>query len=199
MSITGTKLANLIPVTNVTTAELLNAINWAIAHAWPQIKLTTRAENVGTLSASTFVYTLSALDPAPHPDTGVAAVYVQRGNGEPPVLERRVRQRYDQSVDAWTLIFSPDAVSEFDTKAFDVEYQYPHPPIDAIGDTIYMSDAYLVPAVMYWVAQRRLTDQPHDARYWRDIMLLNEEQMRTALKRQRTPWLPMLMKREDTY
>ena len=196
MSITGTTLRALIPATGATDdALLLGAIQWAVYNAWPSLKLMAREADAGTISASTFEYELT-LDPEPHPDIGIAAVYVDREPGAPPVLERRARQRYDQSSGKWTLVFSQAAAGLHDTRRFAVEYQYPHPTPADLSAEMDLPVAYLVPAVTYWLAQRRLSDQPHDARFWRDIMLLNEEQFRAALQRQRTPALTITLERE---
>lgn len=198
MSVTGTTIRNNLPVkTAPSDSEALSALKQAIAASWPMIKLRQYEAEAVTLAANTFTYALSGLSQTPS-DNGIARVYLHHAANEPPRRLRGCRQYYDQDDGTWTLVVPPDIVAAYAGKALDIEYQYPHPTITNLDETITLPYDYLVDACRYWYAQIRLTDQPHDARYWDTLMVAAREDMRESRKRALTPGLqPLPMTTKD--
>jgi len=150
---TGTEVINDMPMdsafkSNSTTN--LAAVNAAIRSSWPMWRMTEYAQG-GTLAASTYEYSLSALttiDPA----TGVAAVFVIPANSYQRDISHRCRQYYSHTDSAWTLVVAPEVITRYATSPFYVEYQYPHPVITALTDTVYAPVRALAVSALLWLS-----------------------------------------------
>lgn len=173
----------------ITDGQIVNALNLAIAHAWPQFRLTEYEAGVVTLAAGDYDYSLAALTNL-HRDLGVGVVYLVKDSDEPHVVRSDIRQIYDHSAGAWVLEVGSSLADTYSGKTLDVQYQYPHPTISAITDTIYLPLDYATYFVASWYAQRAMTKQYTERFMWRDLWEGWQAIWDRALARNRTPALP---------
>jgi len=164
----GQDVLDLVPVSDSVKADdtvNLNAINHAIATLWPLWRLTERKDG-GTFASGTYEYSLSTLTNI-DPDFGISSVLCTPTSGEPIEIGHRCLQRYDHDATAWTLQVRPDIVAVFDTKTFEVIYQYPHPLLTALSDTVYAPIAALAANAVFYYAMQGATLQNVDNAFWR--------------------------------
>lgn len=136
---TGTDVLNCMPFTTSarTAADDVKAVNFAIYKSWPYLKLEAYA-SVGLIVAGQTEYDLSALTPAPSREVGVAIAMIKIETDESPVVIKNVKQYYDNTLGYWTLVLGSDLVDGYADKTLYVRYQYPHPKIAAVGETVYV-------------------------------------------------------------
>ena len=159
---TGTTVANLIPVdpSAKTDANSLNAINFAIAASWPNFKMATRTSG-GTLASGTFEYSLATLTLLSR-ELGVAHVDIAEDTTSPKTRHRQYYQFFDSTTGAWTLVVSKAIASDYSTKTFYCTYQYAHPQLTALTETVYLPLGYAIQAAsLYYehlIASAQLSD-----------------------------------------
>lgn len=173
-------------------SDTILALNAAIWDSWPLFKLTHYEEDAITLVAGTFEYSLSALSPAPHPELGISKAFINEDTDLPPVRHRDVTQRHDTSTAAWTLVFGAGLVSRWAGKTVDLAYQYMHPEVTAASSTVLLPPNYAVSYVVYWYAQRKLTDTPAAPEPWRTLYERHARDWPAALNGNRVRTLPPL-------
>jgi hypothetical protein len=177
-------LSVLFDQTAPTEAQSLVLINAAIGRSWPSIKLTQRDTAVCTVTAATFIATVTSLSQTPARDMGFAQIWVADIGTRPEVRLRDVRQR--EELGTWYLHFSERVVRVYAGQSVSVVYQYPHARISAplaTGDLNLPYD-YLLPYCSWLWATRQLP-QAHDANVagFRDMIAIFEEQWRESLHR----------------
>lgn len=190
---TGLQLHNRLPISSsvATQADTVTALNYAIDQSWPSFKLAEKATTAATLVSTTFAYTLATTIPYL---LGGVRVWVNYSTTNPPRPLRDLRFSYDQSAGAWTITFSPAITSAYVGKTIDVEYQYPHPQISTISDTVYLPPSYAISAVTVWYAMRKLSEEHTDQRsFWERLLALHEPKAADALAANFIPPWPMLM------
>jgi len=148
---TAQQIIDMVPFPDSvkTTASSLAAINDAIATSWPAFKLEETA-SAGIFVTLTYEYSLTAVAPAIPPDLGPAEVLIDEATGLAKTIHHDYTQWYDRSGGCWYLRFSPFLVEGYVGKTFYVHYQYPHPQITGLGETVYLPIGYAVRAASLW-------------------------------------------------
>lgn len=169
---TGQTIVDAIAASDAVLADdtiNLAAINYCLGTLWPQWRLTERKDG-GTFASGDFDYDLSALTNIDQ-DVGIANVFVTpNSSSEPLEIGHRCKQYYDLDIPGWTLQVRPSIVSTFVGKTFEVTYQYPHPMLTALTDTVYAPVQTIVAMAtnaLLFYAMRGATVQNIDNTFWR--------------------------------
>jgi len=165
---TGTDVVNSMALDASVLADdvaNLKAVNYGVATSWPFWRMTEQAAG-GTLASTTYTYSLAALTTIDRA-TGVANVHVIPTSYPPVNISYRCRQYYDQSAAAWTLQIDKDITGEYNTYPFYVEYQYPHPTLTAIGQTVYAPISAVARVALEWMAMYGATSQNSANDFWK--------------------------------
>lgn len=190
MSITGTNLKDLVYIASKSDTDMLKAVKAAVSQSWPNIRVNEYA-SAGTLAASTYEYSLSALTTL-DPLFGVGEVLIDESTSGAPVRRHGVKQYYDHSATAWTLVFDASLVSTYLGKTFYVRYQYPHALPSALTDTLYLPTSYLIPACTHWLAMYYASQENVDRSGFERIADRSEREYVAALRANQTPALTPL-------
>lgn len=165
----GNDVITAIPISesvlSLSTADNLSAVNHAIGKLWKLWRMTEKKEG-GTLASSTFEYSLSALSNI-HADTGIANVTITPTGDYTRDISHHFQQYYDHSSTSWTLIASSAIASKYSGYAFDVHYQYPHPQLTSLDDTVYAPIHALAANALLWFAMAGATEQNVDNAFWK--------------------------------
>lgn len=160
-STTGTVVKNAVsiifPSAGVPAADAswVILLNLAIRSAWPVLRITERSTTAFTIASGTFDYSMGSLSPVPDRQLGIAKVFIQdAGATTAPDELHKVEQYFDGSADAWYVRLQAWQASQYNGKVANVIYQYQHPDITAIGETIYMPEDYLVHKCVAFLAQQ---------------------------------------------
>jgi hypothetical protein len=164
LSTTGTDVFAALAVTGgalpTDPVTQLAVINAAIRDSWPSIRITEKSLAAATLVASTEVYSLSALSPAPHRDVGVALVTIQDSTDMEGInLSHHAGQYFDASADTWYLRLPLSIAAAYASRAIDITYQYPHPDVADLDEAIYLPQAVLAGFVECWACKYMLNIQ----------------------------------------
>lgn len=171
----------------------LKAVNFALVSSWPHFKMEEFAE-VGTLSSNTYEYAMGTgiLDPQPSLELGVAMAYIAETTLEPKVIHRGVQQRYSTSDGYWTLIVSDRLASKHSGRSLYVRYQYAHPVLTSLDDTVYMPLAIAGQIAALFYQHMLATRSTYDSAFNRAIAP-EFYRVDTLAQRARTPQLPVLV------
>jgi hypothetical protein len=191
MSTTGTAVHDTLAVKGKTNADTLLALKAAISASWPQIRMNEYAATIATLATETYTYSLSALTLLDS-ELGISRLYIKREDDEPEVLTRGWRQYFDQSAGAWTLVIEPSLVEAYVGKVVNGQYQYRHPTISALTDTVYLPADYLAAYCEFWYAKNRMWENLTDKGQLTNLLVLGREEWQRILRANQTPALHLL-------
>lgn len=167
---TGNDVINYMPLSSSarTAADDLRAVNFALTASWPAFKL-EEYSSAATLALGTYEYALSALDPQPSVELGVAIAEVSVSDTEPPIVVSHVKQRYSVSDGYWTLLVPSEMARSWAGKSVYVRYQYPHPTLTSLGETVYVPLHVCSQLAMLWYAHYLATGSNYDSAFNRAI------------------------------
>lgn len=157
MSTTGQAVINLLHQlpSDVTNAKTIQALNAAIADAWPTLGVMNIEDDAITLVASTPEYELSTLTMDQR--FGVSQIFLTEDTALPDIVWRTCRQRYDPTTGYWTLILPSALYDGYAGKTLSLTYYTPQPAITALTTSIDLPESYLLEYVIFWYLK--------DARY----------------------------------
>jgi hypothetical protein len=159
---TGTDVVNAIPLpaSDKTDATLnLAAVNYAIQTSWPLWRM-TKIDTAGTIDSLVYEYSLVALTDV-YIGNGVAQVSVDPDDNGRRDISNHFTQYYDQTTGSWILV-ADDTALKYDGEDIEVHYQYPHPALSAIGDTVYAPIDAMAAAAFMWLSMRIATERNVD-------------------------------------
>jgi hypothetical protein len=186
---TGQELHDRLMLSPIQTADTLKALRAAIGESWPTYKLEETATMATAFSSTVFEYSLSTVTLL-HRDQGPGEIYVSYSTSEPLIRVRPWWAWYDQSSAAWTVRFPSDVVSTYDGKTWYVHYQYKHPDITALSDTVYLPEDYALYFCQHWYGLKKISEANTDQRsQWVRYQETNYQLARQALLRNLTPTL----------
>ena len=143
----------------------LAAVNYALATAWPFWRISEYASG-GTLASATYSYSLSTLTTIDR-DAGVARVEVIPTNCPAVDISHRCRQYYDHSASAWTLQIASSVTGKYSGYPFYVGYQYRHPALAALTETVYAPIGAVARVALEWMAMYGATAQNTGNEFWK--------------------------------
>lgn len=125
---------------DLTTTLVLAYINTAIRHGFPHFKQYKRDEDVVTLAASTYIYSLAAITDT-LPSWGVSRVYVTSPHDEPSLRLQAVQQFEDSGT--WKLRMPARVVAAYAGQGVHVEYQTTYDELTAITEELPVDEDYV--------------------------------------------------------
>jgi hypothetical protein len=168
-------------------AANIKAVNFAIDSSWPSFRITEYAA-AGTFDASTFTYSLALLTTI-DVQAGVSRVSVIPTNANSVDVSHRCRQYYDHSATAWTLDVAPAIAQKYHGYPFYVDYQYRHPRITTLADTVYLPIDVAADAALLWFSMFGGTEENVDNAFWK-AFAPEKLRARVLWKAVRSPVLP---------
>lgn len=176
------------------SADNLKAVNFGLGKSWPNWRMTERASG-GTLASTTYEYSLSALTTIDR-DAGIAKVQVVPTNSQPVDVSHRCSQYYDHSASAWTLQIDAAVTGKYTGYPFYVFYQYPHPRLAALTETVYAPVDTVAQVALLWMTMYGATSQNVGNEFWKafgaEYLGPGPEQI---WKRNRSEWLPHIVRK----
>jgi hypothetical protein len=162
-------------------ATTLSYLKEANARAWPKIKVMARAASIGTFTAGTFQYALTAATGLSDPP-GLARVYAaaESSTDEPEI--GLAGWRLNNNAGSFSITFKANIVSYYAGRAFHVEYQRRPTEPTAVGDTLEIPYDYAIYYAQYAYCRRQMSETNTEKRHWEILMDEYRESAMEALE-----------------